>query len=137
MKIVIAGGRDFNNYSVLKSCLDSMRQEVQINEIVSGNARGADELGETWAKANYIPIKLFPADWDRYGANAGFIRNAQMGEYADGLLAFWDGNSKGTAHMIKTMKFANKPYVVFNYNGDKIMEGGCLDGKYCNLACSG
>lgn len=64
---------------------------------------GADLLGKKWAILNGVPIKNFPADWDKYGKAAGPIRNAQMAEYADYLIAFWDGKSRGTKNMIETM----------------------------------
>ena len=63
---------------------------------------------EIYAKENNIPIKFFPALWDQYGKSAGMIRNKQMAEYGDFLLAFWDGKSHGTKNMIKTMKEMNK-----------------------------
>ena len=129
MKIIIAGGRDFNNYNVLCAILNSMRKlpmyyGPKLEEIVSGDAKGADTLGAYWAIEHNIPVKHFPAEWDKYGKSAGFIRNAEMAEYADALIAFWDGKSKGTRHMIKTMQMKKKPYRVFNYNGEEIMKGG-------------
>jgi hypothetical protein len=69
-------------------------------QIVSGGARGADALGEKLAKELDLPCKIFPANWDVYGRSAGYKRNRQMAEYADMLIAFWDGKSKGTEHMI-------------------------------------
>ena len=45
-------------------------------------------------------MRVFPADWDKYGKRAGYLRNVQMAEYADALLAFWDGESRGTKNMI-------------------------------------
>jgi len=125
MKVIIAGGRDFNNYNVLCAILNSMRKlpmyyGPKLEEIVSGDAKGADTLGSHWAIEHNIPVKHFPAEWDKYGKNAGFIRNAEMGEYADALIAFWDGKSKGTKHMIQTMKMKKKPCYVFNYRGEPI-----------------
>lgn len=118
MKIIIAGGRDFNNYYILEEVLNSFKGLV--DEVVSGDARGADEIGARWATYNNIPVKHFPAEWDKYGKSAGFIRNAEMAEYADAAICFWDGKSKGTAHMIKTMKMKNKPCYVFDYNGKEL-----------------
>ena len=71
-----------------------------ITEIVSGTARGADRLGEQYANANSLPLKKMPAEWDKYGKSAGYKRNEQMAEYSDCLIAFWDGQSRGTKHMI-------------------------------------
>lgn len=69
-------------------------------EIVSGTARGADQLGEKFAKEKGCNLKQFPADWDAYGKSAGYRRNADMAKYADACVVFWDGVSKGTKHMI-------------------------------------
>ena len=101
MKVIIAGGREFSDYSLLSSVCDHMLQNYAPRdiEIVSGTANGADKLGERYAKENNCKIKQFPADWS-LGKQAGYIRNKQMAEYADCLIAFWDGKSKGTKHMI-------------------------------------
>lgn len=71
-------------------------------EIVSGCARGADKLGENFAKMFNIPIKRFPAKWEEHGRSAGPIRNKEMSNYATHLIAFWDGKSRGTKNMIDT-----------------------------------
>lgn len=113
MKAIIAGGRDFNDYEFLANKLNNFKDHIE--EVVCGDARGADKLGARWAIMNNIPVKYFRPDWDYYGRSAGFIRNVEMSKYADGAICFWDGKSHGTKHMIDTMKKANKPYWVFNY----------------------
>lgn len=109
LKIIIAGGRDFDQYNYLDDvCSSFIRLAYWLNtihhpnniEIVSGTARGADKLGEQYALNNKIPIIRFPADWNTYGKRAGYLRNQEMAKYADVLIAFWDGKSKGTKHMI-------------------------------------
>ena len=105
MKIIIAGGRDFLDFDLMSSKLDHYTSNLKDIEIVSGGANGADSLGEKYANLNNHSIKRFPADWDKYGKGAGFKRNCQMANYADALIAFWDGSSRGTQHMINT---ANK-----------------------------
>ena len=113
MRVIIAGGREFNDYEKLKKAV--AQSKFDITEVVSGGARGADSLGERWASENGIPIKKFPADWNnlkqagavikvnkwkkKYNANAGFYRNEDMAKYADALIAVEGGS--GTAHMIK------------------------------------
>jgi hypothetical protein len=72
-------------------------------------------MGEEWAKKNGCPVKLFPADWNTHGTAAGPIRNKQMAEYADGLIAFWDRKSKGTKNMIDTAISHGLPVVVIEY----------------------
>jgi hypothetical protein len=86
-----------------------------ITEVVCGMAKGADTFGMKWAICDAgIPVKKFPADWETYETRAGPIRNGEMADYADGLIAFiWDG-SRGTANMIQQMQNRNKPcYIVY------------------------
>lgn len=120
MKMIIAGGRDFNHWGSFFTVVNQWK--FIITEVVCGDAAGADSLGASWAQKNNIPVKHFTANWEMYGKTAGHIRNAEMAEYADGLIAFWDGKSKGTKNMIKAMKFQKKPYKVYNYQGQLIDE---------------
>jgi ABC-type enterochelin transport system substrate-binding protein len=100
MKIIIAGGRNFRDYDKLRESCDNLLVNQKDVEIASGTAAGADTLGERYAQEKGYEVKKFPAQWDLYGKSAGYKRNQQMAEYADGLIAFWDGKSKGTKHMI-------------------------------------
>ncbi len=100
MKVIIAGGRAFDNYDLLyQKCNEALSMQQKI-EIVSGTANGADKLGERYANEKGHPIKQFQADWGKYGKSAGYKRNEEMAKYADALIAFWDGKSRGTKHMI-------------------------------------
>ena len=121
MKVIVAGGRDFKDYDLLKSTLDSFQQEYgNITEVVSGGARGSDKLGEQYANENNIPIKRFVPDWNGLGKKAGFVRNRQMGDYTkehNGMLvAFWDKQSKGTKGMIDYANKIGLKSVVVYYN---------------------
>ena len=114
MRVIIAGGRDFDDYDLLShKCIEIMvtchingltTGSIDDIEIVSGRARGADSLGEKYAKEMGYKTKYFPADWDLFGKRAGYVRNEQMAKYSKEdngvLIAFWDGKSKGTKHMI-------------------------------------
>ena len=80
------------------------QEEILVSEVVCGEARGVDEMGKKAAQAKNIPVKSFPADWSKHGKSAGPIRNREMAEYADALVAIWDGKSKGTKNMIDTAK---------------------------------
>ena len=120
MKYVIAGGRDYNNFHVTEYVLN---QFTNIETIISGDARGADTQGAIYGQRHNIPVEHYPAHWDEYGKAAGYIRNAEMGEAGDALIAFWDGQSKGTMNMIKTMKLLKKPYWIYDYQG-KLVGGG-------------
>ena len=93
MNIIIAGSRNFNDYNLLKSSCDNLLTQFTNIEIVSGTARGADKLGERYAREKGYDIKQFPANWDKFGKSAGYIRNDEMAQYADMLIAFWDGAS--------------------------------------------
>lgn len=108
-KIIIAGGRDFNDYDLLKKEAAAFLFEIENGEaqIVSGGAKGVDAMGERFAQENNIEVVLFPADWKKYGRAAGPKRNAQMAEYATHLLSFWNGESKGTKSMITLAKKNN------------------------------
>ena len=105
-KVIVAGGRDFKNYNLLSESLYTLLNNKKPSEveIVSGNCRGADMLGERWSRRTATSLKKFPADWDKYGKSAGYKRNLEMAEYADALVAFWDGKSKGTSNMIRLAK---------------------------------
>ena len=119
IKVIIAGTRDFNDYAYLKKNVDYFLQGINPNneeiEIVSGNARGADKLGERYAKEHNLPVKLFPANWDKYGKRAGYLRNQEMANYSDVLIAFWDEKSKGTKHMIDIAKKQGLTVIVVGY----------------------
>lgn len=104
-RVIVAGGRDFSNYTMLKEAMEALLINIKDNiQIVCGMARGADTLGERYAKEKGYDIAYFPADWMKYGKSAGYIRNEQMAQNADALVAFWDGKSKGTNHMINLAK---------------------------------
>ena len=100
MKTIIAGGRTVTDDALITAAVDAC--PWSISEIVSGAAKGVDQLGEDWAEQNEIPVKRFPANWKEHGRAAGPIRNREMAEYAEALIAIWDGQSKGTGNMIKT-----------------------------------
>lgn len=103
MKTIIAGTRSLSSYSfVAEGVKKAQEMGLVISEVVSGACRGIDELGEQWAEENNVPVKRFPANWKLYGKSAGPRRNEQMSDYADALVAIWDGKSRGTAHMISS-----------------------------------
>lgn len=112
-KVIIAGSRVITDYFEIVTALTLAGYTVSnLTEIVSGTARGVDQLGEMLANRNNIPVKKFPANWDKYGKSAGYRRNADMADYADSLVSIWDGQSKGTKHMIDLMNKKNKPVFI-------------------------
>lgn len=104
MRIIISGGRNFDNYELLKEKCDYYLKDIKVDEIVSGTARGADMLGEQYAEEKGYEIHQYIPDWNGLGKSAGYKRNAKMADNADALIAFWDGESKGTANMIDIAK---------------------------------
>lgn len=118
MKVIVAGSRDGVNQSYVHAVLtEALSEVIPELEIVSGTARGADTYGEAWAYAANVDVTQFPADWEKHGKRAGFLRNAEMARYADMLIAFWDGKSKGTAHMIGVMTDLKKPVYIYGVDG--------------------
>ena len=120
-KLIVAGGRDFDNYAQLSEELTHLANGIYASHavsIVSGLARGADSIGRRFALSNDVKCYDFPAEWNKYGNSAGFIRNEQMGNFSDGLLAFWDGKSAGTKNMIHYMRRLGKPVHVVMYGAD-------------------
>ena len=139
VRIIIAGGREFNDYELLKQSVNdiifdlecrntitgignaSRVNEKHLIEFISGTARGADQLGELYAERTGLHTYRFPADWDGLGKRAGYMRNAEMAKFAvkDGnyavLVAFWDGKSKGTKHMIDLANNHGLEVHVVNY----------------------
>ena len=117
LKVIVAGGRDFLDMGKLTHTMNALlvNYEPQNVTVVSGTARGADTLAIVYSEKYETKLIKMPADWDRHGRGAGFIRNVEMAEMADALVAFWDGKSKGTKHMIDTAKKKNLSVRVINY----------------------
>ena len=121
-RVIIAGTRDFSDYQLLRdkcdAILSSKRQDCNII-IVSGTARGADRLGERYAKERGFQLRQFPADWLNDEKKAGPIRNAKMADNADALIAFWDGESRGTKNMINNARRKGLAVRVIQYQKPK------------------
>ena len=117
-RVIIAGGRDFNDYSLLKAKCDNILADKTATHriiVVSGAAKGADSLGEQYAREKGYTVERYPADWNTHGRAAGPIRNTQMANSADALIAFWDGQSKGTKSMINIAKTKGLGVRVISY----------------------
>lgn len=128
MKTIIAGSRSINNYSMIENAIMGL-QHTRITEVVSGGAIGVDILGEMFATVYNIPIKKFIPDWNTYGKGAGILRNIAMGDYADCLMAFWDGKSTGTRHMITYAKSKGIKTYVFDKEGKLMHESTDISTK--------
>ena len=117
-KVIIAGSRGFSNYKLLKETCDKyLREKKKTHNIViiSGHARGADSFGEKYASDEDLDLEIYPADWKKYGKSAGFMRNEQMADIADAVIAFWNGESHGTKHMIDIAEEKGLNVRVVNY----------------------
>ena len=102
MRLIIAGGRTFTNLDMMITELDRMITFTNDDPltIISGTARGADECGERYAAHRGLDLERYPAQWDVYGRSAGYKRNEQMANIATHCVVFWDGQSRGSKHMI-------------------------------------
>lgn len=115
MKVIVAGSRTISDCAVVSKAIAA--SGFEITEIVSGGARGVDLLGERYAREHGIPTKVFIAKWNDYGKAAGGMRNRDMAEYAEALIAVWDGKSRGTQDMID--KAYRRDLKVYVYNTSK------------------
>ena len=114
MKAAIIGSRSFDNYNLV--CETLSEYENQITLMVSGGAKGADKLGEKWAKEKNKEVLIFYPEWEKYGKSAGFRRNKDIIENSDIVFAFWDGQSKGTQSSIELSKKLNKELKIIKWN---------------------
>lgn len=116
-RVVISGCRDFYDYATAKEFIDfciSDLKELYNIVIISGGARGADMLGERYAKEEGFALERYPAEWEKFGKIAGPIRNSQMAKLGDFFICFWDGVSPGTKNMIDLIKTLDKPVRIKN-----------------------
>ena len=116
MNIAIVGGRDFNDYPLLKeSILAYIEAHKKPENIVSGSAKGADSLAAQFAAEMSIPLLVFKPDYQKYGRGATLVRNTQIIENAEVVFAFWDGQSKGTKDSIKKAEKLKKELHIITY----------------------
>ena len=125
-KIIVAGSRTFNDYQIVREHLDDYFANEQLCfndiEIVCGNCRGADKLGEKYAKEHGIKIRYFIPNWGKHGKAAGPIRNSEMAEYSKDngfLFLFWDGASSGSRSMLTEATKRRIPYKIIYINKER------------------
>lgn len=102
MKVGIVGSRDI-------TVSDIGKYITEVEEIVSGGARGVDRCAEEYAKENGIRITVFLPEYELYGRAAPLVRNKRIVDYSDKIIAFWNGSSRGTLSVIKYAEKAGKP----------------------------
>ena len=121
MKIAVVGGRSFNNYSFLKNVLHSTIQEEvvkkdqQVSKIISGGATGTDLLAEKYASEFNLETTIFLPNWKKFGKSAGVIRNQDIIQNSDIVVAFWNGISRGTKSSIELSKKYKKKLIIARY----------------------
>ncbi|MCD6337050.1 MAG: DUF2493 domain-containing protein [Candidatus Marinimicrobia bacterium] len=110
MKYAVIGSRNFNHYDELERELE----KHDISEIVSGGAKGADQFAERYAQEKSIPIEIIKPDWGKYGKAAGVIRNKEIINSYDAVIAFWDGKSQGTKSSIDFAEKSSKQVTIID-----------------------
>jgi hypothetical protein len=111
MKVAVIGSRSFNDYERLKDTLS----KIDVSLLVSGGANGADKLGEQYANENNIPTKIFLPDWEKHGKAAGFLRNTDIINEAELVVAFWDQQSNGTRDSIQKAEKQGKKVMIVTF----------------------
>jgi hypothetical protein len=109
VRTIFAGSRNYHGYATIAVHARQMVVEHGRDIVfISGDAKtGADALIKLWCIRNRQPVIPVPAQWTKFSKNAGFIRNTLMSRMGTHLVAFWDGQSRGTKHMIEQAKFRN------------------------------
>jgi hypothetical protein len=110
--LAVVGSRGFTDYQKLTNTLDEFRSKHPIKGIISGGARGADSLAQRYAEERNIRTQIFLPDWDKHGKIAGILRNQDIVDACNVLIAFWDGKSRGTKDSINKAKKKGKEVFV-------------------------
>lgn len=105
MKVLVTGGRTYDDYEYLSACLN----KVQVDLIINGTAKGADQMSTKWAEEKKLPVLMYPALWQKEGMSAGILRNIRMLEEGRPHLVVAFAGGKGTAHMKSVAKAAGVP----------------------------
>lgn len=113
MRLAIIGGRDFSDYGLLCAVMAKVR--TPLTEVVSGAAAGADRLGARWGREHGVWVRELVPLWAMHGKKAGFLRNSDIIETSDAVLAFWDGVSSGTRDSIHKARQHGLVVHVVNY----------------------
>ncbi len=106
MKLAVIGSRSLTIKSLSKYIPRG------VTEIVSGGAKGVDEAAKEYASENKIKFVEFLPNYQKFGKGAPLLRNLEIIRYADEVLAFWDGQSRGTEFVIENAKRSGKKVVV-------------------------
>ena len=118
MNVLICGSRTFANMNILRDSMNKIEFPVDDIQIISGGAAGADTLAIQYAEENNFPVIIIKPEWDKYGKQAGMIRNKKLVALADVMIAFWDNQSKGTLNSIQLCQQKRIGFIVFDFNGN-------------------
>jgi len=118
MKFAVVGSRTITDYKIVKNILD----EHNISTIISGGAKGIDQLAERYANEKNLEKIIYLAKWDEFGRGAGMVRNTEIIKDADEVVAIWDGTSKGTENSINLAKKLNKPLYLYTVKDEQILK---------------
>ena len=113
-KVAIIGSREWADYEMVRDYVESLDED---DTVVSGGARGVDQLAQIYAEDRGLNTIIFPADWNQHGVGAGLLRNQDIVAKADRVVAFWDGVSPGTQYSLDLARRAGKPVLVFRPSG--------------------
>jgi len=122
-RVAIVGSRDYPQPGAVRGFVRSLAAEHQDLVIVSGGARGVDLIAEGEARKLGVPVKVWPADWERHGRRAGYLRNVKIVADSNRVVAFWDGTSRGTAHTVGIARDHEKLWKVFDAEGKETKTG--------------
>lgn len=111
MRVLVTGGRDFDDIEMIISVLDALHAQHGFTVLIHGDANGADRLCGQWAENRSVAVQACPADWKRYGRGAGPVRNRQMSDERPELLVAFPGG-KGTADMVRVAAKAGITVIV-------------------------
>jgi hypothetical protein len=113
MKLAVIGSRNFSDSHILTQTLNMLHEEYNVTTLVSGGAKGADIMGQRWAEIRSIETEIYIPDWNLHGKRAGLLRNQDIVNSADLIVAFWDGVSTGTRHAIDLAHSSKTPVIVY------------------------
>lgn len=99
MRVLVCGGRDFNEREFIREKLDALHEEFSFSLVITGGASGADTEGFLWAKKKGIKTYIYQAEWSRYGLSAGYVRNRKMLEEGKPNVVICFPGGSGTANM--------------------------------------
>jgi hypothetical protein len=120
MKTIVAGSRTITDVNIVAFAIE--QSGFLITEIASGMARGVDMAAVEYAHRTGVPLRPFPADWETEGRAAGYNRNVRMAEWAEALVAIWDGKSRGTKHMIDIARKAGLKVFVYRVTVETVLD---------------